>query len=478
LFDRGAQAPLAPSPPAPVPPRKRPVVWIVAGVAALALVGAGAAFLPRILGGAAAGAQPAVVVPAQAVAYASFDLNPPLAQKAAAAQFLNKFPAFRGRVTDSSDLRKVVFEQLQRGDEPLFQEVDYDADVKPWLGDRFAVAVVPGESRGVGGIVLAVTDEAKARAGLQRLAAAEDAECEVANGFAVCAERGALAQVMVTDRARSLDTNPAFSRDVAAVSGDAVGTVWADLGAAAALVPQGSGSTSTAQVAGRLAGKLRFDGGTAVEFAGVSRGVNAAVETGIGPGTDIDRLSADTVAALSINGLGRQLQGAWPEITQQAGVAAIEDLERALGLGLPDDLAFLLGDHSTLAFGGMGTLGVPELALVTDGERSTADTVAERTGGFLTVSDSDGALVLATSPTYARSVMAGGLGGESAFRAAVPNPQSADAVGYLDVPGLLGVAGSSLPAEGRANLDPLQAVGLVATQRGSEGTFTVRLTTR
>ncbi len=210
----------------------------------------------------------------------------------------------------------------------------------------------------------------------------------------------------------------------------------------------------------------------------MSRGVNAAVETGIGPGTDIDRLSADTVAALSINGLGRQLQGAWPEITQQAGVAAIEDLERALGLGLPDDLAFLLGDHSTLAFGGMGTLGVPELALVTDGERSTADTVVERTGGFLTVSDSDGALVLATSPTYARSVMAGGLGGESAFRAAVPNPQSADAVGYLDVPGLLGVAGSSLPAEGRANLDPLQAVGLVATQRGSEGTFTVRLTTR
>ena len=83
---------------------RRPAVIAVAVVAALALVGAGVAFLPRLLGGAAAGPQPAVVVPSTAVAYASLDLNPGLTQKAAAVQFLSKFPTFQGQLTEASDL--------------------------------------------------------------------------------------------------------------------------------------------------------------------------------------------------------------------------------------------------------------------------------------------------------------------------------------------------------------------------------------
>nr|NLI51174.1 DUF3352 domain-containing protein [Propionibacterium sp.] len=473
-FDRTvAQPPLAVPPVAPPP--KRRFVPLAVGVAVLALVGAGAAILPRLLGG--SGPQPAAVVPAQAVAYASFDLNPTLAQKAAAAQFLNKFPAFQGRLTDSTDLRRVVFEQLQRGEDPVFEEFDYDADVKPWLGDRFAVTAVPGESRALGAVVLAVTDEAKAKASLQRLTASDDAtECRVADGFAVCAERGTLAQVTVTDRARSLEANQAFAADVAAVPGDAVGTFWADLGAAAALVPTDSGTGNT--VAGRLAGKVRFDGAAAVELAGVSRGVRAATDSGVPSGTRFDLLPAGTLAALSINGLGRQVQGAWPEISQQVGEESIEALGSSLGLALPDDLALLLGDHSTLAFGGMGALGLPELALVTDGDQALAARVAARTGGFLSAREVSGSTVLATSGTFAGTVTSGGLTGLPAFQAAVPNAQSADAVAYVDIPGLLNVAGPSFPAENRVNLDPLQAVGLAATQRGSEGTFTVRVTTR
>lgn len=466
-------------PAVPPPARRRPVVPIVAGVAALALVGAGVVFLPRLLGGAAAGAQPSVVVPASAVAYMSVDLNPTLGQKAGAAQFLNKFPAFRGQLTDASDLRKVVFEQLQASEPGLFTEFDYDADVKPWLGDRFAVAAVPGAGeRAVAAVVLAVTDEAKAAAALDRLApSSSDTECAVADRFAVCGERGTLAQATASDQAHSLDAQPTFTGDLAAVGGDAIGTVWADVGAAARLVPEGSGVPDASAVTGRLAGKLRFDGATALEFAGVTRGASGAAEAGVAPGTAIGALGADTVVAVSVNGLGAQVLAAWPEVVRQAGSGSIAQAESALGLSLPDDLVSALGDHTSIAFGGMGLAGLPKVALVSDGDRSAADTVAGRSGGFLVVSTTDDTTVLATAG-YAGAVIAGGLGDLPAFRAAVPRADSADAVTYVDVPGVLTAAAAAGVIEGRENLDVLQAVGLSATQRGDEGTFTLRATTK
>lgn len=459
---------------------RRPAVIAVAVVAALALVGAGVAFLPRLLGGAAAGPQPAVVVPSTAVAYASLDLNPGLTQKAAAVQFLSKFPTFQGQLTEATDLRKTVFEQLQRTEPDLFGDVDFDADVKPWLGDRFAIAAVAGqEGDTLAAVVLAATDEAKARTLLDRLTAKErDTECAVAGGFAVCAERGTLGQVMVTDRARSLDASAAFAGDIAAVPGDSIGTVWTDLGAAARLAGESVGGADVTAVTGRLAGKLRFDGGTAVEFAGVTRGTPAANAPAVTGGTALGSLPADTVAAVSVNGLGDQVLAAWPEVVRQAGESQIAQAEQSLGIILPADLAALLGDRTTVALGGTGLIGLPEVALVTDGDAAPARRVAAQTGGFLTVRDGGGRVVLATTPGYADEVTGGGLGDSPAFRAAVPQAATAEAAAYLDVAGFVRFAGSSVPAENRRDLDVLQAVGISATQRGGDGSFVLRLTAR
>jgi hypothetical protein len=453
----------------------------VAVVAALALVGAGVAFLPRLLGGAAAGPQPSVALPSTTVAYLSVDLNPGLGQKAAAVQFLTKFPAFKGQLTESSDLRRSVFEQLQRTEPDLFGDVDFDTDVKPWLGDRFAVAAVPGQGgTTLGAVVLAATDEAKAKTLLDRVTAqAGDTECAVGGGFAVCAERGTLAQVRATDRARSLDASAPFAADVAAVAGDSIGTVWADLGAAARLAGESLGGADPTMVTGRLAGKLRFDGGTAVEFAGVTRGTASVAQT-VAAGTTIGTLPSDTIAALSINGLGDQVQAAWSEIARQTGESTLADLERSFGIALPADLVSLLGRHTSLALGGTGLLGLPDVALVTDGDAAPARRIAAQSGGFLTVRESGGATVLATTAGYAEKVTGGGLGDLPAFRAAVPRAGEAVAVAYVDVAGLIRFTSPSggMKAEDRANLDVLQAVGMTATQRGGEGTLTVRLTAR
>ena len=60
------------------------------------------------------------------------------------------------------------------GFEKLFKgtEIDYAADIQPWLGDRYAVAVVPGADKGDAPrfeVVLQTTDEAAAQASLTRL---------------------------------------------------------------------------------------------------------------------------------------------------------------------------------------------------------------------------------------------------------------------------------------------------------------------
>lgn len=466
-------------PAAPVPARKkRPKAPIIA-VAALLPIGLGVAVLPRFFG---ADAQPSIVVSADAVVYGSFDLNPPLAQKAAAVQYLNKFPAFKGQIADQSDLRKSVFDQLQNGDSSPFKSYDYDTDIKPWLGDRFAIAVVPGaDGEAISGIVLAVTDEAKATTSLQKIAVdAGDTECKVANKFAVCAEKGTLAQVMVADRATSLDASKTFTDDIAAVSGDAVATLWMDLGAVVQLgQDSSSGETSATTISGRIAGKLRFADGNAVELAGVTRGVAGVVDPGVPDGTDIGKLPASgTQAAVSINGLGQQLQSMWPEIEKQLSASDITEAEQVLNISIPDDLYKLFANHTTLAYSGMGTQEMPKLTLVTDGDKSVADKVAESSDGLLTVSETDSRVVVTTPDADGLADISGRLADAPAFKLAVPAADQSDVVVYVDLAAVLSLLAPDLDADDRANLEVLQAIGMSGSQKGADGSFTVRLTTK
>ena len=88
----------------------------------------------------AQGAQPAEALPANALAYAASDLDPPGGQKVAAYDALRKFPSLKRELGLGSvdDLHK-----SSRG--PLSSDSGCDlgyAAIKPWLGDRIAVAVV------------------------------------------------------------------------------------------------------------------------------------------------------------------------------------------------------------------------------------------------------------------------------------------------------------------------------------------------
>ena len=160
----------------------------------------------------ATGAQPAEALPDSTVAYLSVDLDPSGAQKLEALSTLRQFPAFVENVDllVEDDLRRALFEQLQ-GD-GLCPEVDFEDDIDPWLGNRFATAAIDlgGQGEGTAGLdvtavgVVQVDDAERAEEGLAALrACGGDSEAfgwSVVGDWAVLAETEQIAR-QVTDAA-------------------------------------------------------------------------------------------------------------------------------------------------------------------------------------------------------------------------------------------------------------------------------------
>lgn len=149
------------------PPRSRTpsarryvVAFVVAGLGAGA-VGAG---VWAWQAWAKQGPQPSVALPAGTLAYAAIDLDPPGGQKVAAYNTLRRFPSLKKQLglESADDLTKSMVDQLASDGGC---KLDY-ADVKPWIGDRAAFAVV-ALARPEPVAVLQVKDADRARAGLK-----------------------------------------------------------------------------------------------------------------------------------------------------------------------------------------------------------------------------------------------------------------------------------------------------------------------
>ena len=159
----------------PVPPQKRSgskKALIIGSLALVGVVAAGGATWAalKLSGG---GAQPSEALPDTTIGYVSIDLDPPAGQKVEALRTLNKFPAFEDEVGigEDDDVRKAVFEKIQEESEAC-QDLDFDQDIAPWLGERAAfagVSLADGE-KPVPVAVVAITDEAKAEDGVTKLA--------------------------------------------------------------------------------------------------------------------------------------------------------------------------------------------------------------------------------------------------------------------------------------------------------------------
>lgn len=471
------------------------------GVLALAVAGGAGAYAVSALGG--GGAQPEVAIPSSAFALVRVDLDPAASQKLDALRFARRFPDVGSRLGSGDDPRQAIFEALTKDST---RSGDYARDVQPWLGQRAALAVVPGvqpQDDPVPLVVLAVTDAGAARTGLARVVGA--GRCVVSGDFAVCAADAGLAQRAVTDAGRSsLADDAGFSDAVAANGEDGVALAWADLTKAKSALPalasalRSSGGRAGAlgslvgggDLRGRFVAAVRFDGPN-LEVAGRVDGAPLPAASGA---AGVGDLPAGTLVALGTGGADAIVSSAWTQLRStfaaQGGADALERQVAAIrdqyGLSLPGDLSAALGGRASVAFGGL-TDGAPDVAVRTSGEpgavATLVDTVTRLAPGGLTLSTarSGSDTVVASSKAYAEKVSTGsGLGASTVFTDAVPGFKDAQQVVFVDVAGLVALARGSLGADAAAvrNLQPISAVGLTGSRDGSAATFDLRLTTR
>lgn len=533
----------------------------VAGAAALALVGGATVFAFDRLGG--GGAQPEAAMPATTIAFAKVDLDPSSSQKVDAIRFLKKFPN-TDSLREDMDLRKWFFEEASKNSD---HKNDW-SEVEQWLGDRAGAGLVPG-TEGASpryAVVLAVTDKEKAQAYLPKMTDSNGQSCEVGDEWMTCSDSSEnLRAVVDATAAGTLADSETYQADLDELGEAGIASAWMDLtqvaevaksmpgsaglvnpgltkpgttlpggttgglpGAASNVALATTAGVSAApasteqelwnQMQGRLATTLRFDGPN-LELVGKVKDLSETYSRNADAGTDIGRLPADTIGAVSANGLGSQLTKSWPEIEKQitsttdalgsSGSASTDPLaafEKQTGLKLPEDLAKALGERTTLAVASDGKQ--PKVALMTDGDRGVLQKVVDLTqksqtppkrtpsGPGITLqprvaqpqiklelTEGNDRAVVGYGKGYAQAVADGsGLADQEAFKAAVPNAGDADAVVYVDIEKAMELAGTTAgtaPVEGAVKyFDQLRALGVSSHQNGTEGDFTLRLTTK
>lgn len=434
------------------------------------------------------GTQPDDVLRSGALAFAKVDLDPAANQKIAAYQLSKKFP---GLLKDNG-ADEFLKDTLLAG---LFTDTDvsFEQDVKPWLGDRAGVAVYPaaGDSKEPR-VALAIqyTDVDKMTAAMKRLDVKEDMGWATDQNYVVVSDTTSDAEAALAGGKDALADQTDYTGDVQALEGDQLAVVWADYGrlattdaAMGALGGLGSAGLAGMPVLGAAAGGGRLAmglhaGGNFLELQGKTFGAKGAASVARTAGTNLaGQMPADSLAAVSLTGLGAALSEAWPALKATGlGSAPIDGATKQFGLKLPDDFKALLGDETGLAVGPIASSGTtPKVTLRTRGGD------AARAEALMTVLTSmfgipapaleksaDG-FVMGTDAAAIKADVAR-LADDSRFKTAVPDAGNAGALLYVN----LGEALKDGLAKGAdaAKYQALDAVGMSVT---AEQNPTVRL---
>lgn len=501
---------------------KRKVLAPVAAATVVAL-GAGAAFAAYQFGVfGAPGDQPAVAVPGTAFAYAAVDFNPSAKEKVGAYQLAKKFPSAKVTSKDSikDDLLKNLFSDLPG--------INYATDIKPWVGDRAAIAAVPapGTNDGVTPLaVIAYTDKAKAQAGLAKIKKAALTQVNAATGQtitndgtttvtsladgvtlesdpntpAAIPERQATVAyafkgnyVLIADNAKELDAavaakttldkDPTFTHDMNALGADQFARAWVNGKALVAALPKDADlpPTFTDRFTGTLA-VAAHAAGDYLEVTGKTFNMKAAADATSHQVHLVHNLPGEANVAFEGTGIGQSLATAWDAYKDNDPFGIAEQAPKA-GLTLPDDLTNIFGTDFAIA----AHITKSDANVLVQAETpnpAASKTVLDRLGaldpsapvttqttstGYVSTTDTKG--------DWLKDALnsGGALGQTDPFTKAVPHAETSDAYLYLHVADLF----DEFKVTDEQDLARLDAIGLSATSHGPDGEFTLRVTLR
>lgn len=169
---------------------------------------------------------PTTLVPSSAFAVGAVDLGLPGGQDDALRHFADHFPGSPTLHGDGSTVDRLL-RPLFRGSSP---SVDYDRDIRPWLGDHVAAAGwFDRDGKPQLEVLLETTDTSSARTHIARLTAHQDLGVVYTDGYAVMARTPSLAHEVVEDaHKRSLADAGTFAEDVGRLPAQEAAVGWLD----------------------------------------------------------------------------------------------------------------------------------------------------------------------------------------------------------------------------------------------------------
>ena len=264
---------------------------------------------------------PATLIPANAFAVASADLSLPGGQADALSTLLGRFPDLH--LTGDGSIQDRILRTMLHGAQP---SIDYDADVKPWLGDHVAIAGWIDKGKPEMEVLLQSTDDSSARQHLADLAK-DHAFVELHDGYAVLgSSQQVVDDAIAAAGTSSLHSSGTYDADIQALPGDQALTGWVDgpsaKDALASAIPGGlaaAGGLSPFGIAGAGAGDL-FKGRLAIgvhvtdTIAEVNARSVGGSSTSSAPATMLTGLPNGTIGALEIANPGALVDGVTPLI--------------------------------------------------------------------------------------------------------------------------------------------------------------------
>lgn len=477
--------------PSPAARKRRTRNLVVTGVTAgvLVLGGAGAYAFATLSGG---GAQPHDVLPGSALAYGRVDLDPSAGQKIEILRLLKKFPDLQDKIGDeNADLRELFIENALGED----CDVDFEADVEPWLGQRVGVALLDETFEPVAAIQ--VDDEDKARTGIAQLiecSGEEESAIAFLDGYAIVGKKqttvdGAVEAASKESLGEKAEFTDAFDGDEGVASG------WVDYGA----VMSHPDFIKSLEEAGGLPGQPEFKlpeavtelgaasvvlraEASAIEVSGTFEGAAAlSGESSVDPA----QIPDSTVLAIgsTTSDEYRDLYGSI--LDDSMGAAGIDkqaaaEFEATFGVSLEEVMNLFMSDPLLTvgerglaelgAFTGPESVGKLDVAFRAHGDQAELRDVTERIaevvamlgGVTLDVEDVEGGVALATSKSALE--VGAGLADSESFRSVVPF-DSPTSLTYLDFDKLQPVIEQLSEGEEEVvkNLEPLRAFGVSAS---------------
>jgi len=328
-------------------------IALIVGVLAVLIAGGVFAF-SKLSGG---GVQPEELLPADTVAFAKLDLNPSAGQKIEFVRFISHFS---GTFKDfnSNDPIGSVLKQYNATD-----SLNWD-EIKPWVGNRFAIAGVQSGSGVTPVVVLGVSNEAQMKYYLAKHQ--PTFKYVIKQGFAILADSQATLDIVAASPTH-LNTNATYKSDIAALGGSQVAVLWGDLKpllkAAGSTIDslasdRGLGSVSSAisNTNGRVVLGIHFTSNS-IAATFLTRGMSGSGNNIFNAAeTDLGGLPEETLAGVSIAGLGDLLTSSSNDQTLSSALDYI-------GLSLSQLRALLSGPLTIVILPETSTSGSPLLAL-------------------------------------------------------------------------------------------------------------------